>query len=245
MTPIDTTTTVGELVREKPARSRVFEQFKIDYCCGGKIPLAEACEKRDIDADDVLRALADAEPPENGTIVDADAMSLTDLADHIVSTHHDYLREELPRLDFMTRKVASVHGEHGEHGEHETRLPELREVYVAFMEEIVQHMMKEEQILFPMVRTIDTAEATPEFHCGSLANPIQVMESEHDSAGDALGRFRTLTDDFTPPDWACNTFRALYDALAKLEEDMHQHIHKENNVLFPKALRREAELAAN
>jgi regulator of cell morphogenesis and NO signaling len=238
MTNLNAQTTVGELVRERPARSRVFEQHRIDYCCGGKRPLAEVCAERSLDLDKILSELQASDQADT-RLVDADAMGLAELADHIVATHHAYLREEMPRLDFMTRKVAAVHGDT------EPRLRQIREVYVAFQEELTAHMMKEEQILFPMIREIETATAAPQFHCGSLANPIAQMESEHDSAGDALAQFRSLTDDYTPPEWACNTFRALYDALANLEQNMHQHVHKENNVLFPKALRREAELTSS
>ena len=238
MTNLNVQTTVGELVRERPARSRVFEQHRIDYCCGGKRPLAEVCAERSLDLDKILSELQASDQADT-RLVDADAMKLTELAEHIVATHHAYLREEMPRLDFMTRKVAAVHGDT------EPRLRQIREVYVAFQEELTSHMMKEEQVLFPMIREIETATAAPQFHCGSLANPIAQMESEHDSAGDALAQFRSLTDDYTPPEWACNTFRALYDALADLEQNMHQHVHKENNVLFPKALRREAELTSS
>jgi len=236
MQTIDIQTTVGELVKERPARSRIFEKFKIDYCCGGKIPLAEACEKRGVDAEAVLDAIAADEGAQAG-YVDADAMSLTELADHIVATHHNHLREELPRLDFMTRKVAAVHGDG------EPRLQQIRDVFVAFQDELTHHMEKEEQVLFPMIRTIDQAESAPDLHGGSIATPIRVMESEHDNAGNALEQFRDITDDYTPPEWACNTFRAMYNGLAELEQNMHQHVHKENNVLFPKALTREAELS--
>ena len=238
MTNLNAQTTVGELVRERPARSRVFEQHRIDYCCGGKRPLAEVCTERNLDLDKILSELQ-ASDQADARLVDADAMGLAELAEHIVATHHAYLREEMPRLDFMTRKVAAVHGDT------EPRLRQIREVYVAFQEELTSHMMKEEQILFPMIGEIESATAAPQFHCGSLANPIAQMESEHDSAGDALAQFRSLSDDYTPPEWACNTFRALYDALADLEQNMHQHVHKENNVLFPKALRREAKLTSS
>ncbi|MBC2592902.1 iron-sulfur cluster repair di-iron protein [Ruficoccus amylovorans] len=237
MTQPNAQTTVGELVRERPARSRVFEQHRIDYCCGGKRPLAEACAERKLDLALILREL-EASDRADERLVDADAMSLSTLADHIEATHHAYLREELPRLDFMTRKVAAVHGDT------EPRLRTIREVFIAFEQELSSHMLKEEQVLFPMIREIESTDTAPQFHCGSLANPISQMESEHDSAGNALAQFRSLTDDYTPPEWACNTFRALYDALAELERNMHQHVHKENNVLFPKALRREAQLAA-
>lgn len=104
-------------------------------------------------------------------------------------------------------------------------------------------MVKEEDVLFPMVKEIDDADAPPTFHCGSLAHPIAQMEREHDAAGDALERFNRLTDGYAPPPWACNTYRAMLDGLAELEKNMHQHVHKENNVLFPKAMKREAELA--
>ncbi len=237
MTTLSTQTTVGELVKDRPARSRIFEQLQIDYCCGGKIPLAEACEKKALNPDEVLDRIhqADAEA-DDAALVDADAMGLAELADHIEATHHAYLKEELPRLDFMTRKVAAVHGEG------EPRLNDIREIFVAFQEELTSHMMKEEQVLFPMIRQIEQADGPVQFHCGSLANPIRMMEHEHDNAGDALAKFHELTDGYTPPDWACNTFRAMYDALAALEPNMHQHVHMENNVLFPKALAREVEL---
>jgi len=238
MTTLSTQTTVGELVKDRPARSRIFEQLQIDYCCGGKIPLAEACAKKGLDVDDVLSRIQQADADaDDASLVDADAMGLAELTDHIEQTHHAYLREELPRLDFMTEKVASVHGEH------EPRLHEIRSVFLAFRDELTQHMMKEEQVLFPMIRQIEQADGPLQFHCGSLANPIRMMEHEHDNAGNALEQFRESTDGYTPPDWACNTFRAMYDAFAALEPNMHQHVHKENNVLFPKALARETSLS--
>lgn len=235
MTAPTLNSTVGELVRQRPARSRIFELLKIDYCCGGKIPLAEACAKRSVDPQQVLQQILTDDAVEN-RLIDADAMGLAELADHIEHTHHAYLREELPRLEYMTRKVAAVHGEHN------PRLHQIRDTFLAFQRELLSHMLREEQVLFPLIRQIEQAERPVSFHCGSLANPIRAMEHEHDNAGDALERFRTLTDDFTPPDWACNTFRAMYDAFSKLESNMHQHVHKENNVLFPKALARESEL---
>ena len=234
-------TTVGELVKIRPARARVFEQHKIDYCCGGKLPLAEACAKRGLDADAILEQLqqADTDAEQNdGKIVDADAMGLADLVDHIVQVHHAYLREELPRLDKMTDRVYRVHGDK------EPRLGELRQAFVGLSAELLSHMMKEEQILFPVVRQLETATSVPESACGSIANPIRQMEAEHDNAGGALEVMSRVTDGYQPPEWACNTYRAMLDGLATLEKDLHQHIHKENNVLFPKAMKLEVELAA-
>lgn len=238
MQTIDTQTTVGELVREVPSRARVFESMKIDYCCGGKIPLAEACAKKGIDPATVIDQLGQCDAKlTNDQTVDPDAMTLTDLADHIESTHHAYLKEELPRLDFMTDKVSRVHGDKDE------RLYQMREAFIALKTELVPHMMKEEQILFPMVRQLEASTERPDFHCGSVGNPIRQMEHEHDQAGNALAILSESTDGYTPPDWACNTYRALLDSLAQLERDMHQHIHKENNVLFPKTIALEKQTA--
>jgi len=234
---IDIQTTVGELVRQVPDRARVFESNKIDYCCGGKVSLADACRKKGVSTDAVVQQLSALDTGNHDrTIIDADAMSLTELADHVEQTHHAYLKEELPRLDFMTEKVWRVHGEH------EPRLRQVREAFVALKAEMEPHMMKEEHVLFPMIRQLETATSTPEFHCGSVANPIRQMEHEHDQAGDALKIIRTATDDFVPPEWACNTYRAMLDAMEKLESDLHQHVHKENNVLFPKAIELELQL---
>ncbi|QDV47063.1 Iron-sulfur cluster repair protein YtfE [Stieleria neptunia] len=231
MQTVDIQTTVGELVRELPDRARVFESLKIDYCCGGKISLATACAKRKVDPEDVVARLGQCDSQRDSVpTVDADAMTLTELADHIESTHHAYLREELPRLDFMTEKVSRVHGDK------EPRLATVRKAFVALKNELEPHMMKEEKILFPIIRQLEASTDRPEFHCGSVANPIRQMEHEHDQAGDALAILREATDDFVPPQWACNTYRAMLDSLEKLEADMHQHIHKENNVLFVKAL---------
>lgn len=220
---------MGELVRAVPARARVFEKFRIDYCCGGKIPLAEACRDRGLDPATVLVMLEALDEAAGAGAVDADALSIAALCDHIETTHHGYLRQELPRLDFLTRKVAAVHGAD------ESRLLEVREVFEGFSGEMVHHMHEEEQVVFPRLRAIESDEGagvTPD----ELRGIFVQLEAEHDGAGDALARFRELTDGFTPPDWACNTFRALYDSLGQLESDMHQHVHKENNVLFPRAL---------
>jgi regulator of cell morphogenesis and NO signaling len=228
--------TVGAIVARRPALSRVFEQAGIDYCCGGKKTLAQACREKDVDPEGLVGRLEEAQSPCNEeVVVDVAGMLLTELADHIEQTHHAYLRSELPRLDAMTEKVATVHGDK------EPRLRLVRETFLALAAELSSHMMKEEQILFPMVGQLQGSERTPAFHCGSLGNPIGQMEQEHDQVGSALGRLRDLTDDYAPPEWACNTYRAMLDALAHLEHDLHQHIHKENNVLFPRALEMEKE----
>ena len=228
--------TVGDVVARCPVLSRVFDEAGIDYCCGGKKTLDQVCRERGLDSPALLATLEEsARAPAGESVVDAAAMSLTELADHIEQTHHTYLRSEFPRLEKMTEKVASVHGEKN------SRLHQIRETIFALTAELSSHMMKEEQILFPMVRQLDASETTPTFHCGSFINPIRQMESEHTHAGSALEELRDLTDGYTPPAWACNTYRAMLDALVRLEHDLHLHIHKENNVLFPRTLEMESE----
>lgn len=235
MSTFNVTDSVGDVVARRPALSRAFERAGIDYCCGGKKTLEEACREKGVDPGVFVAELEGASLLGGEEQVVAPAtMSLSELADHIERTHHVFLRSELPRLDGMTEKVASVHGEK------DPRLPEVRKSFLTLAEELSSHMMKEERILFPMLRQLEASENAPMFHCGTLANPIRQMELEHDQAGSALERIRAFTGGFTPPEWACNTYRALLDALAHLEQDMHQHIHKENNVLFPRALEMEA-----
>lgn len=237
MTAFDTQTTVAQFVTERPARARVFEQFGIDYCCGGRTPLSRACAEKGLDVATVLRGLRasdEAAPGESER--DFSKASMTELADHIVETHHVYLRRELPRLASMADKVVQAHSE---------RHPELlalRETLGLLKNELESHMLKEEQILFPMIRQLESATVLPDFHCGSVNGPIGVMEHEHDNAGDALARMRDLTGGYAPPGDACNTYRALLAGLAELEADTHRHIHKENNILFPKAVAAEAAL---
>lgn len=230
--------TVGEIVTRCPTLSRVFEAERIDYCCGGRKTIAEVCREKGRDAEALLATLRQSAAAMASDVrVDPAAMSLAELADHIEQTHHGYLKRELPRLDAMTTKVASVHGDK------DARLAQIRDTFLGLAAEMNSHMMKEEQVLFPMIRCLTASANAPIFHCGSLANSINQMEHEHEDAGAALARIRQLTNGYTLPDWACNTYRAMLDGLAQLERDMHEHVHKENNVLFPRALEREAQLA--
>lgn len=230
------TATVGELVVQRPSRARVFERFGIDYCCGGKFPLAEVCRKKGIDAQQVLAALDQEDTGSPAIDHDWSAASMTELSAHIEATHHAYLKREMPRLEYLTGRVADRHGD---------QRPELRQVqqiFSAFKAEMDAHMMKEEQVLFPMCRELDSAQSAPTFHCGSVRNPVAMMIAEHDNAGEDLRQMRELTGGYVPPGDACNTYRAMLAALAELEVDTHQHVHLENNILFPKAIAAEARL---
>jgi regulator of cell morphogenesis and NO signaling len=225
---ISADSTVKDIVIAHPMATRVFGRHQIDFCCRGGIPLREACEKKGLDADAVVSEL---ETDLAGSGDDPDQWAeapLGDLIDHILATYHGPLRTELPRLEQMARKVHAVHGE---------RMPEvlseLVEVFDALQEELGSHMLKEEQILFPMINAGQGMDA---------GAPIAMMEDEHASAGAALARIRELTNDFTPPEGACNTWRGLWAGLSELETQMHQHIHLENNILFPRTI--EGELQA-
>ncbi len=230
MTTFQLEDTVGAIVRHNPAISRLFEQANVDYCCGGKKTLAEACRQRGLDPQDFLTQLERYTETETVPAVDLTALSLTELADHIERIHHAYLHEELPRLDRLVIKVAAVHGDK------EPRLVQIKDIYLALSVELALHLMKEEQVLFPMIRQLEANQTRPSFPCGTIVNPVGRMELEHEEAGTALAQLRQLTDDYTPPDWACNTYRAMLAALVTFEQDMHQHIHKENNILFPGAV---------
>lgn len=229
-TTLSPQTTVAEIVTERPSLSRLFEKLGIDYCCGGKLPLAEACAQKGLDAATVLATIEAAQSVQAEPGANPATMSLTELCDHIVQNHHEYLRQELPRLDFLTGKVANAHGEN-----HPWVLDAAR-VFGAMQQELTQHMMKEERVLFPAIRDME-AGRPPQSPCGShLEGPVTVMIQEHEMVGEALESLHTMSSGYTPPEDACNTFRAMLEALSELEMDLHEHIHKENNILFPRAL---------
>ncbi|MGO4880929.1 MAG: iron-sulfur cluster repair di-iron protein [Bryobacteraceae bacterium] len=212
--------TVGEIAAELPASVRIFEKYGIDYCCGGRVPLAVACETRGIAAELLVAELDAATAPAPAASQDWRTASLPDLIDHILTAHHAFLKTELPRLSSLARKVTAAHID--AHGD--TLIP-LSETFEALRAELEAHLMKEEMVLFPMIKAGRT----------SVGNPIRVMVHEHDSAGVALERMRSITGNYALPTGACNSYRALYSGLQELEADLHRHIHLENNILFPRA----------
>lgn len=228
--------TVGQWVARHPQLSRLFESLKIDYCCGGGVSLEDACQGRNLDPEQVLAQIHEAIAERTPQGKDWTQAPLAALCDHIEQTHHAYLKSELPRLTAIIARVAAVHG---------AGHPELHQVQQTFAElraELEPHTFKEERILFPAIRQLEQAAAPPAFPFGTVANPIRMMEFEHDHAGDALERLRSLTRDYQPPEGACNTYRAMLDGLRQLEEDMHVHVHKENSILFPRAVALEGAL---
>jgi regulator of cell morphogenesis and NO signaling len=221
--------TVGEIAAQFPASIGVFERYGIDYCCAGSRPLEEACRRQGADPaavlEDVRQALLGPTP---GAEIDWRSAGLGELIDHILTTHHAYLKRQLPRLENMLAKTLSQHA--ARHGE---VLQPLAEIFRGMRQELDAHLMKEEAILFPLIRNPGAS------HCGSIQNPIRVMLAEHDSAGQALAGMRRLTAQYQVPADACNTFRSLYLELAELEADLHRHIHLENHILFPRAIEAE------
>ncbi len=235
---LTTEKTVRDLAVENPSATRVFEKLGIDYCCGGGSTLESVCKAKGISYENVAASLAELEKHAPPTERDWQTAPLAELIGHIVSKHHGFVRCETPRLAALIAKVVGVHGKN--HPE----LDRVQQVFAQVEQELTMHMMKEEQILFPAVIQMEEAKrrgvpaAPPMF--GTVRNPIRMMMAEHDSAGDGFSTMRDATQNFTAPDDACISYRTLYNALLEFEADLHQHIHLENNILFPRAVAMEA-----
>ncbi len=217
--------TVGEIVAERPAQSRVFQSYGIDFCCQGARTVRQACEKKDVALASVLEQLEaelrDKPAPESNPANLAPA----ELVSYILETHHQFLKDEMPRVHAMAARVAQVHGGHT------PSLVKVSEVYEKMEQELMEHMVKEEEMLFPAI----TLLAQDEKSVMPLDGPVACMLHEHDDARADLEILRELTNGFQAPPEACNTYRALFDGLQTMEEDLHRHIHLEDTVLFPAA----------
>jgi regulator of cell morphogenesis and NO signaling len=216
--------TVAEIVNEKPNAAIIFKKHKIDFCCGGKKPLAEACAKAKVDEKVVLSEIAQLNSS-GDSMMRVFSWPLSLLCDYIVSNHHTYVKEVIPQLLPLAEKVARVHGHE------QTQLLEVFEKFQALASELHQHMIKEEQELFPLVKKLEAEGKLNESEWKQL---IAELEDEHEAAGNLMKEIQELTNDFQYPDWACNSFRALYKNLEEFQDDLFQHVHLENNVLFPK-----------
>ena len=238
-TPMHTATdprvmTVGELAVEVPTSIRIFEAWKIDYCCGGLTPLPEACNAVGKKVEDFLAELDRAAGVPDGTPRNWTAETLASMSTSIVSLYHVYTREELQTLAPLANKVLSVHGE---------RRPELAEVVTLVSDltnDMLPHMLKEEQVLFPYVQQLEAAvtagQPAPTPFFGTVKNPVRMMMLEHDRVGEILAQLREVTDGYNAPESACFSYRELYRRLAELETRTHEHIHIENNLYFPRAV---------
>ncbi len=216
-------TTVSDAVRRYPNLSRLFERVGVDYCCGGNVPIADACAEKGLDAATMVTMInAQLEAPaETGERLDT--LSTKDLLDYIVGNHHAYLREELPRLAELTQKVAEGHGEE------DPRLSEAARVFAELASELLPHQEKEEQRTFPAILAAEAGTGP-----GPERQELSELETEHERVGGLLAELNSVTDGYTPAEWACNSTRAMLDGLACLEADTHRHVHAENYILFPR-----------
>jgi len=232
--------TVGAVAARVPAAKAAFERLGIDYCCGGNGKLRDELAGKNITSEELIEAIQQAESARSGGADrDWSTASVTELVDHILATHHDFMKRGLPRVEGLLAKVTAAHADR-----HGGMLGELTATFRGLRDEIEQHLFKEEQILFPMIAAMDAFMSgrgeRPVSHCGTVLNPIRQMEFEHENAGEALARMRALTHNYGLPDDGCPTFATLYEALEAMERDLHEHIHLENNILFPSATELEA-----
>ncbi len=233
---ITSTTKVRDVVLELPQATRVFEKLKIDYCCGGDTPLGEACATAGVEVASLERMLEAAERAEaqGKDSLDFQKATLTELIGHILDKHHVYTKEEMARLEPLIDKVISAHGKNH---------PELRSLGGLFQQicaDLRPHMLKEEQILFPyiveMERSAVENRPAPFPPFGTVKNPVRMMMMEHETVGDLLRELRALSSNYAVPSDGCVSYQTLYQALEAFEKDLHQHIHLENNILFPRAI---------
>jgi len=233
----DKNQTVREIAINNPASVRVFENFGIDYCCGGKHPLDEACARANAPIDLVTKALAELDLSGISPEEALSNSSLAELATHIVGRHHRYVRDESPKIELLLQKVVDRHGEaHPELGA-------IQDTFVALAQELFAHMMKEERILFPFLEAMEAAakagQPAPVGCFPSIEFPIARMLADHEDAGALLARMRELSGNYRAPDGSCPSYRGLYQALEEFERDLHHHVHLENNILFPRAVEME------
>ena len=231
---LNANTTVRELALEMPAATRVFERLKIDYCCGGSQTLDAACADAGLDIAAVMQQLKAADESACGGSPESQFATLTELIEHILAKHHVYTKEEMARLTALLAKVCAAHG---------ARHPEVlraSELFRQLCADLQPHIFKEEMVLFPYIRGLEqaarrgAAPMRPPF--GTINNPVRMMMFEHDTAGALLRELRAATSDYRVPEDACLSYRTLYQALEAFEQDLHQHIHLENNLLFPRAV---------
>lgn len=233
-------TKVKEIVLSNPAATRVLEEAGVDYCCGGNKSLHDACLHANVSAEEILKRLS--ENSKQAGPADADWVSapLAELTRHIREKHHRYVRESVPRVKALAAKVKSKHG---------SKHPELTEIESLFLrvgEEMILHMQKEEQVLFPYIDAMEKAatgkgSVEPPFF-RTVKNPVHTMMQEHDAAGELVKQIRNASDEYAPPADACPSFQALYRDLREFEADLHQHVHLENNILFPRAVEMEPKI---
>lgn len=235
--------TIGEIVREDIRAAKVLKRYGIDFCCGGKKTLEAACAENNVNADAVQEELFDLMSRNNiFPEINPNKWKINFLCDYIENLHHTYVKQNIPMLNELSEKVARVHGNHA------PELIKIKELWADLVRELTPHMQKEELVLFPYIKKMvalqEGKSGSINAHFGTVRNPITLMEKEHEAAGELIEEIYLLSNSFTLPDWACNSYRLLYTSLAEFREDLHRHIHLENNILFPKAIALEEKLSA-
>ena len=225
--------TIGQMVAEDYRTAQVFKNHKIDFCCKGNRGLAEVAEKKNLNIDDLIKELSDVQRQESDDNTDFKSWPLDLLADYIEKKHHRYVEERIPVLKQYLDRLCKVHGNH------HPALFRIKEHFDISAGELAMHMKKEELVLFPWIRKMVKAEQRNEYlgepRFGTVRNPIRTMMQEHDNEGERFRHIAALSNDYTPPGEACSTYRVSFSLLREFEEDLHRHIHLENNILFPKA----------
>lgn len=226
--------TIREIALENPATIRVFERFGIDYCCGGRKSLEQACSELQLSADQVAEKLEECFQGTSEAAPDWGKASLSKLIQHIVRKHHNYCRHEVPRLKALAEKV------NNRHGANHPELVEIAQTFERLGNDMLIHMLKEEQVLFPYIAGVEHAQTVgqeaPRAFFGHVSFPVSSMVDDHEEAGEMLRKLRQLSSDYTPPMGACPSYQGLFHGLADFEKDMHEHVHLENNILFPRAI---------
>ncbi len=233
--------TLSEIVKNNFHTAAIFEKYNLDFCCNGKRTLDNACTEKGINPENVINEIEEINSSSNQGEIKPDEWKLDFLIDYILNNHHSYVNRMLPVISAHTQKVASVHGENHP----ETK--KIAEIFSAINSEMRHHMMKEEKILFPhinvLVKTSNNGGIADKPYFGTIKNPIAMMEAEHQSAGDGMFDIKKLTNNYTPPADACTTYKITFQELKEFEEDLHKHVHLENNILFPKAIKLEEVIA--
>lgn len=235
-------TTVGEYVAKDFRTASIFSKYGIDFCCKGNRTIEEACDKKAVTPNELLHEIETVLNTKNDNNIDFQSWPLDLLADYIEKTHHRYVEQKTQTLLPFLDKLCKVHG--GSHPE----LFTINELFIGCAGELAQHMKKEELILFPFVKKMVKATLTDELieqpHFGTVENPIAMMMHEHDAEGERFRKIAELTNNYTPPADACNTYKVTFAMLEEFEQDLHKHIHLENNILFPKAVELEQKFSA-
>jgi regulator of cell morphogenesis and NO signaling len=236
-------TTVAELVASDYRTAEIFKRHGIDFCCGGKKSIEKVCAEKNLDASKLQEEILALQNAPKDNEYNFNEWELSFLIDYIVNVHHVYVNRNMNQISEYAQKVARVHGDHN------TETKDIVKLWDDVVAELTMHMKKEELVLFPYIKNIERyskggLKEFPLSHFGTVRNPIRMMEQEHDLAGSLMKHIATLSSNFTPPAHACNTYRVLYAKLKEFQDDLHQHIHLENNILFPKVADMEDTFAA-